>query len=184
MQIKSELRAEFKIKRAAIENKSEKDRLICCNFLSSELYVNSNDILCYCSAGSEIDTSLILSNVLKDGKRLFLPKCTDNRGNMIFYQVKDLSLLKVGMFGIKEPSESGEPFVNGVNAVCVVPGLSFDHLGHRLGYGGGYYDRFLEKFTIKSAGLCYNKLISDELPAEEHDLPVDYIFTENKVIRS
>lgn len=184
MQIKNDLRLELKNKRANILNKIEKDDLICRNFLDSGIYRASEEILCYCSTGSEIDTSSIINASLRDGKKLFLPKCTDNNGNMTFYRVKDVNCLVKGAFGIYEPDESFcSPASGFINAVCVVPGLTFDKKGYRLGYGKGYYDRFLEKFTIISAGLCYNELISDMLPAEKHDLPVDYIFTDCSVIK-
>lgn len=68
-------------------------------------------------------------------------------------------------------------------AVCVVPGLSFDRRGFRLGYGKGYYDRFLEKFTIITVGLCYNELLSGALPADAYDVPVDYIALQDSFIK-
>ena len=71
-----------------------------------------------------------------------------------------------------------------MNALCGGPGLTFDKKGYRLGYGKGYYDRFLEKFTIKSAGLCYNELISESIPADEYDRPVNYIVTDLKIINT
>lgn len=183
MQIKNELRLRLKQKRANILNKSEKDRLICANFLNSSIYASADEILCYCSYGSEVDTSAVICQAIHDGKKLYLPKCLDKNGKMTFYLVKDATALKKGAFGIMEPDISVcKPFKNSKNAVCVVPGLSFDPKGYRLGYGKGYYDRFLEKFTITSVGLCYNELISESLPAESHDLPVDYIITEEKMI--
>ncbi len=68
------------------------------------------------------------------------------------------------------------------NSVCLVPGYSFDMLGYRLGYGKGYYDRFLKKFTIISIGLCYNNFLSNELPADDYDAAVNFIATEDKLI--
>lgn len=183
MQIKNDLRAEFRQKRARTENKSEKDRLICTGFLNSRLYKNAEEILCYFSTGSEIDTMQIINAVFKDGKRLYLPKCTDLNGNMDFYLVKSLDTLITGSYGITEPDPSlSSRAVCFHNAVCIVPALSFDRFGFRLGYGKGYYDRFLEKFTNISVGLCYNELMSDKLPAESYDQPVDYIFTQSEII--
>lgn len=184
MQIKKELRAAFSEKRRMITDKTEKDNAICSAFLNSDIYNSADEILCYCSFGSEIDTSKIIETALNDGKKLYLPKCTDKNGSMTFYLVSDIRNLVKGTFGISEPdTEKCSPAFEFHNAVCVVPGLSFDRNGHRLGYGKGYYDRFLEKFTIKSAGLCYNDLISSSLPAEKYDLPVDYIFTETEIIK-
>lgn len=184
MQIKKELRASFSAKRKQISKKTEKDCAICNYLLNSDIYNSADEILCYSSFGSEIDTSKIIITTLSDGKKLFLPKCTDKNGSMIFYRVTDIENLVKGTFGISEPDTNKcEPALYFNNALCVVPGISFDRSGHRLGYGKGYYDRFLEKFTFKSAGLCYNDLISEFLPADKYDLPVNYIFTETEFIK-
>lgn len=184
MQIKNDLRRELKAKRAQIQNKPEKDRIICSYFLNSDIYKNAEEILCYCSTGSEVDTSVIINSALNDGKKLYLPKCLNNFGNMAFYRVENTKNLVTGAFGICEPDVSVcVPSYEFHNAVCVVPGLSFDKKGRRLGYGKGYYDRFLEKFTIISAGLCYNELISETIPCDKHDIPVNYIFTNKGVIK-
>lgn len=184
MQIKKDLRAAFSVKRSNIKDKKEKDIAICNALLDSDIYKASDEILCYSSFGSEIDTAAIIAAALNDGKKLFLPKCTDKYGNMTFYQVTGFDNLVEGTYGIKEPDiNKCREETNFYNALCIVPGLSFDRNGHRLGYGKGYYDRFLEKFTIKTAGLCYNDLISDSLPADKYDIPVNYIFTETEIIK-
>lgn len=183
--MKNDLRRQFKAKRANIAHKAEKDRLICAHFLSSALYKNTEQILCYSSMGSEPDTFDIIRCAMEDGKKLLLPRCEDKNGNMNFYLIKDASDLVTGTFGIKEPDiKKCEPVFEFTNALCVVPGLTFDKKGYRLGYGKGYYDRFLEKFTIKSAGLCYNELISESIPADEYDRPVNYIVTDLKIINT
>lgn len=184
MQIKSELRKEFKQKRAGILDKSVKDRQICLEFLKTDLYRNSAQILSYFPYSSEIDTSLINERVLADGKQLYLPRCADKDGNMDFYRVESLNNLCTGAYGIREPDPglcAKASYFSG--AVCVVPGLSFDRRGFRLGYGKGYYDRFLEKFTIITVGLCYNELLSGALPADAHDVPVDYIALQDSFIK-
>ena len=184
MQIKKELRAVFSEKRRMITDKTEKDNAICSAFLNSDIYNSADEILCYCSFGSEIDTSKIIETSLNDGKKLYLPKCTDKNGSMTFYLVSDIRNLVKGTFGISEPdTEKCSPVFEFHNAVCVVPGLSFDRNGLRLGYGKGYYDRFLEKFTIKSAGLCYKKKKKKKKTKKKYDLPVDYIFTETEIIK-
>ena len=143
--MKNDLRRQFKAKRANIAHKAEKDRLICAHFLSSALYKNAEQILCYSSMGSEPDTFDIIRCAMEDGKKLLLPRCEDKNGNMNFYLIKDVSDLVTGTFGIKEPDiKKCEPVFEFMNALCVVPGLTFDKKGYRLGYGKGYYDRFLE----------------------------------------
>ena len=182
--VKCELRKAFRAKRAAILNKQEKDQSICSGFLETQLYKNASTILCYASSGSEIDTLPIIRRTLSDGKRLALPRCSDENGNMDFYIVNHLSQLVKGAFGISEPDPAQCEKADGFdNAVCVVPGLSFDRRGYRLGYGKGYYDRFLEKFTFITIGLCYNELLSDVRPTDPFDVPVDYIVLQNSVIK-
>lgn len=182
--VKSELRNALKLKRAAVSDKAVKDLAICNSFLSSQVYKNASQILCYSSSGSEIDTMPVITQAFADGKRLAFPKCRDKNGEMDFYFIENPRQLVAGTFGILEPDPAICEIATGFhNAVCVVPGLSFDLKGHRLGYGKGYYDRFLEKFTFITVGLCYNELLSDALPADKYDVPVDYIALQDAFIK-
>lgn len=184
MQIKNELRKEFKEKRKALYDKKSKDNGICQSFLNSDLYKNSKQILCYAALGGEIDTDVIMRKAFEDNKRVALPVCLDLNGTMEFYYINSLECIKIGAFGIREPDTDKCIAVSDfTDSVCLVPALSFDKNGFRLGYGKGYYDRFIEKFTSISAGLCYNSFISDKLPIDKYDKSVDYIFTENEIIR-
>lgn len=184
MQIKSEFRKEFKEKRKALCDKKSKDNDICQNFLNSDLYKNSKQILCYAALGGEIDTDVIMQKAFEDNKLVALPVCLDLSGTMEFYYINSLECIKIGAFGIREPDmERCTAVSDYADSVCIVPALSFDKNGFRLGYGKGYYDRFIEKFTSISAGLCYNNFISDELPTDKYDKSVDYIFTENEIIQ-
>lgn len=183
MQIKDELRRLYKEKRKQIPDKKLKDNLICERFLSSDLYKNADLILCYASLDDEVSTDKIIVSALRDGKKLALPLCTDRQGNMAFYLINSLSDISKGAFGIREPNaklcERVEDFDN---SVCIVPALSFDKNGYRLGYGKGYYDRFLKNYGFISIGLCYNELMSESLPKDEYDEAVDYIACDDKVI--
>lgn len=180
--MKNELRRKYRELRKSIDNKNQKDFDICLNFLNSDLYKNSKQILCFSSLDGEISTDLIISQTLKDGKALALPACTDGCGNMRFYKVKSIDELISGYFGIKEPDTEKCPLIcDFSSSVCVVPAFCFDKSGFRLGYGKGYYDKFLKKFTSASVGLCYNDFIEEKLPADEYDVPVDYIITQNNI---
>lgn len=181
--MKSELRKKFKTHRNNIIDKDNKDLSICNNFLNSMLYKNANQILCYASLNNEILTDIIIERALEDNKKIALPLCEDLDGNMSFYYIKSLSDIKAGAFGIREPDSSKCFKVNNFDdAICVVPALSFDDKGYRLGYGKGYYDRFLEKIALISVGLCYNDFLSSKLPVDKYDRKVNYIFTEDKII--
>jgi 5-formyltetrahydrofolate cyclo-ligase len=101
---------------------------------------------------------------------------------MDFYYINSMSDLVEGHFGVREPNTATCTKVTDFkDSVCIVPAISYDKLGYRLGYGKGYYDRFLKKFTIISVGMCYNELITDRLPIGEYDVPVDYIITQDGV---
>lgn len=181
--MKKELRKSFKKLRSDISDKSIKDNKICVRFLESDLYAKAEQILCYAALKEEICTKLIIDCALKDNKRVALPYCTDLNGNMEYYYINSAADLKIGSFGISEPdTDKCEKVLNFEKSVCIVPGLSFDVNGFRLGYGKGYYDRFLKKFTSVSVGLCYNELISSRLPVNEFDESVFYIAAEDRII--
>lgn len=183
MPLKSELRRIFRDKRRNITDKTEKDKKICRNILESDLYRNANQVLCYYPLEAEIDTRLIISSALADKKRLALPYCVDTNGNMEFYYINSFKELRQGSYDIMEPDiEVCEKVSDFSGSICIVPGFSFDKKGYRLGYGKGYYDKFLKKFTFNSIGLCYNNFLSNALPAENHDTAVNFIATENKFI--
>ena len=162
--------------------KGKKDFLICRNVLESDLFKKSNPILCYYPLDNEISTLPILEAALKCGKKTALPYCTDDNGNMEFYYINSLDDLRIGSYDIMEPDILNcEKVLDFSGSLCIVPAFSFDKKGFRLGYGKGYYDRFLKKFTFNSIGLCYNSFLSDSLPADEHDIAVQYIATEDKI---
>lgn len=181
--MKNELRGKYRRLRKEIENKAEKDFEICRSFLNSDLYKNAQLILCYSSLDDEISTQAIIEKTLDDGKILALPACLDLSGNMDFYIINSADELKSGCFGIKEPDTDKCTVLSDYSSsVCIVPAFCYDRNGFRLGYGKGYYDKFLKKFTSVSAGLCYNSFIEDKLPADKFDIPVDFIITENNIL--
>lgn len=183
---KTALRKKYKKIRADITSseKSGLDSAITDIVLGSMSYKYAKTILLFSSVGSEPDTDHIAVKALADGKRVFYPK-TYEGGIMKFYRINDLSdLQKDTRFGIKEPSETAEEYIpEGTAELCIVPGLCFDKNGHRIGYGKGYYDRFLAKFKGISAGLTYFGCIAEEPLAFEkrYDKSVDLIFTEKGV---
>ena len=182
MYVKSELRKHFRELRKTISDKQDKDFLICKNVIQSNLFKNANQILCYYPLKDEINTLLIIETALKCGKKTALPYCIDDNGNMDFYYINSLDDLKCGSFDIMEPDiDKCEKVVDFNSSLCVVPAFSFDKQGFRLGYGKGYYDKFLKKFTFNSIGLCYNNFLGDRLPIDKHDVAVKYIATEDKI---
>lgn len=183
---KNALRKKYKKIRADIvtDGKTELDSAMTDVVLSSMSYKYCKTVLLFCSFKDEPDTSEIAKKALKDGKRVFYPKSYDG-GIVRFFKVNSLDdLSDSGMFGIKEPSENSEEYkANGTSELCLVPGLCFDRNGYRIGYGKGYYDRFLAKFAGISAGFAYSGCISEEpiVFEKRYDKHVDMIFTEKGV---
>ena len=152
--------------------------------LSSVSYKFCKTIILFNSIGDEPYTLDIAQKALDDGKRVFFPK-TYNGGIMKFFRVNSLDeLCDNGKFGIREPKEDAEEYTaEGTAELCLVPGLCFDKNGYRIGYGKGYYDRFLSSFKGISAGVTYTGCRSEEaIPYEKrYDKCVDIIFTEKGV---
>ncbi|MCH5301033.1 MAG: 5-formyltetrahydrofolate cyclo-ligase [Ruminococcus sp.] len=160
------------------EQKEKLDIILQENFLKSDYYKNSQTVLAFVSKDIEISTDLILQSALKDGKTLALPKCREEN-KMDFFIVKDLSQLKKGYYDLLEPDKDKcEILSDFENSICLVPGLVFDREGFRLGFGKGYYDRFLQDYKGICAGMCYCKLVESKLPRGFYDKPVDVLFTE------
>ncbi|WP_448901646.1 5-formyltetrahydrofolate cyclo-ligase [Eubacterium sp.] len=182
---KKELRSYIKSKRKTIENKAEKDSLIAQNLLSLDEIKKADTVLCYISLDDEIYTDEIVRVLLDSGKRVGAPYCVDNNGNMDFYYITDFDDLRIQSFGVREPVlEKCEKITSFDNAVIILPGLCFDKNGNRLGYGKGYYDRFLQIHSLISVGLCYNSLIVKKVPTDMYDKKADIIVTENDIIKT
>jgi len=183
---KNALRKKYKKIRAEIvsENKAGLDLAMTRTVLSSMSYKYCKTLLLFSSFGDEPDTSEIAKKALADGKRVFYPKSYDG-GIIKFYKVNSMDeLSESGMFGIKEPSEKAEEYeAQGTAELCLVPGLCFDKNGFRIGYGKGYYDRFLAKFKGIAAGFVYSGCVSKEpiVFEKRYDKSVDIIFSEKGV---
>lgn len=148
-------------------------------FVSSEFIESKSLFLVYVSVNDEVDTLHIINYLLQKGKKVAVPKC-GRVGHMDFYFISSLDELSPSMYGIPEPEGEKSKKVDVVkDALCIVPGIAFDISGRRIGYGGGYYDRFIEKHSdMLTVGFCYDNLIYDNVPYEKHDRCVDYIITE------
>ena len=181
---KKELRSYIKTKRKSVENKAEKDSLVAQNLLSLDEIKKAYTVLCYISLDDEICTDEIIRVLLDSGKSVGAPYCVDNNGNMDFYYITDFDDLRIQSFGVREPViEKCKKVTSFDNTIIILPGLCFDSNGNRLGYGKGYYDRFLQIHSLISVGLCYNSLIVKKVPTDMYDKKADIIVTENDVIR-
>lgn len=183
---KRSLRREFKELRRSMSryDKRYADSEIARRFLESDVYAENDKLLCYISSEIEVDTYLIIERALSDGKQVYAPKCMSGN-DMRFIRISSFNDLHKGAYGILEPDDTEkdvQEYIGG-SALCVVPGLSFDISGGRLGYGMGFYDRFLsQNAQLYTVGLCYDSCIMDSLPLEETDKRVTKIITEVKTI--
>lgn len=179
---KTFLRKKFKAVRS--EAKSEdKDEKIFKLTVESDAFRDADIIFAYFSVGSEADTLRIIEYALSDGKDVAVPKCTDRNGTMDFYFINDINnSLKDGMFSLKEPDTAFCVKAHGTEkSFCIVPALAIDKDGYRLGYGGGYYDRYLSSFKGVTAGLCYEECFCEELPRDKYDIRLNMIITDYKI---
>lgn len=182
---KRELRIQYKMLRNEMssEEKASSDGQIANRFLSSEIYKGNCIFYVYVSAEIEVDTRSIITQCFQDGKRVFAPRCISGTNIMNFYEIKSFDDLEKGAFGIMEPKkECIADLTDTSHCVCIVPGLAFDINGYRLGFGKGFYDRFLKNFKGSKIGLCYESCISDKLCRDEFDIPVNTIITDKKEI--
>ena len=172
---KKELRAKIKeAKRAMTETQiDELSCDLCRQFLETEEYRNAKTIYGYLPYNQEVRTWALLEQALKDGKKVAVPKVYGD--DMRFIYMDDLSAVFDGYAGIPEPIADA-PVADDPTALVLMPGLAFDREGHRIGYGGGFYDRFLENEpNHPTVALCYHFQMLEHLDTEEHDIPVDRV---------
>ncbi len=179
--LKNEYREKYRKARANLssEEKALLESKIASAFTSTMVYKCSSQILLYASMDDEISTWEIAKKALADGKKLLYPKC-EGEHEMSFYYASSIEELKSGMFGIPEPT-GGEVYRPNNGDVCIVPGLAYDKYGYRLGYGRGFYDRFLSGFSGVTVGLCYSSFIDSCLPRGKYDVKTDVVLTEKGV---
>ncbi len=145
--------------------------------------INACDrILVYCSMGREVDTRRLIDTMFKMGKTIALPVC-EGDGIMHFSVLNPDGQKIEGMYGILEPPADAEVIVPKDGDVIVVPALTFDYRGYRLGKGSGYYDRFLARHDFFSIGLARDCLLCDFVPRESHDRKVNCLVTEKEIRR-
>lgn len=175
---KKELRKEL-ISRRKNMDKSYRvisDEMIYNNLKACHEIADASVILTYISTEIEVDTIRFIKKMLGLGKTVAAPRCEGK--NMRFIKISSLDDLKEGAFGIPEP-KGDEEITDFSKGVCITPALSFNENGFRLGYGGGFYDRFFEKFDGISVGICYESFMG-EIPLEEFDRPIDILITEKE----
>ena len=172
---KKELRQRIRrLKRAMTQEQiQDASRKLGTMLLESPLYQQARTVYGYLPYNQEVRTVPMLEQALRDGKRVAVPKVYGDE--MTFIYMEDLSLVADGYAGIPEPIADG-PVADDPTALVLMPGLAFDRQGHRIGYGGGFYDKFLENEPEHpTLALCYVFQIVEDIPVEEHDKIVDCV---------
>lgn len=178
---KKELRSQMIKLREAItkEEKSILDKKAFINVINSKEYNRAKNIFIYVSYKSELYTHEIIKYSLKNGKKIFVPKVISKSEGMKAVEIKDFSDLSKSSYGILEPitNKYAEP---SIIELSLTPGLAFDKSGGRIGYGGGFYDRYMKnlKGSAVNIGLCYKLQIIERVPMDEFDVRVDGIITD------
>lgn len=182
--VKTNLRNEFKKIRNTMteETKQQLDLELQSRLLSLPEYNKCDVLFTYIAKDIEVETKGIINAAFANGKRVAVPRCIVPDRLMDFYYIESLDQVEPSTYGLLEPVPSRCEKVTGYkNAFCIVPGLAFDAEGYRLGFGMGYYDRFLSEFKGKTAGMCYTSCMKWNLPHGYYDKPVTVLITEKYV---
>jgi len=185
---KNALRKKMLATRSALSETEvmNKSTFICQHLYIDDAYKNAKLILIYASYNNEADTFGIVKKALADGKRVAFPKCelSDGIPSIDFYEVNNTDDLISGYKGIPEPNIEGKELkkISEKADLCIVPGVAFDKVGNRIGYGKGFYDRFIEKQTADTyIGIGFDFQVVKKIPVEETDKALDMIITEERV---
>lgn len=159
--------------------RQQRDQKILQRLFNLPDFQQADRVLFYVSFGSEVSTHDMMRRCF-GGKTVLAPRVNGNELHV--HELASMDELKSGAFGILEPV-TGLPEVDPATVqIVLVPGAAFDLRGHRIGYGKGYYDRMLEGVSALKIGLCYDRQIIDAVPEQEHDIPVDIVITNERLV--
>lgn len=181
---KNALRAQMKQQRRALtlNDIAEKSCSIISQFLSLEQYLSASCVMVYLSAFHEPDTAALIHHALSNNKRVVVPITHIDTHTLTLSYLTDYRSLRKGAYHILEPVHIIPASTQDID-IITIPGLAFDRRGNRLGFGAGYYDRLLSETTALKIGLCYDFQLVDALAAEKHDIPMDMLITETKILQ-
>lgn len=147
-----------------------------------DVYKTSKSIMVYSAIKNEVNLSMVVIDALKNDKVVVYPKSIKDTINILPCIVSNIEELKVGEYGILEPPANKIINKNDLDMVFV-PGVAYDYNGYRIGYGAGYYDRFLEDYIGIKVGICYSFQMVKDAYKDEHDIKMDYIITEKGILK-
>ena len=185
--MKNRIRKEIIRKRDALDlkEKTSFDNIIKEKFKETEAYKKSRNIFIYIGFGSEIETAKYIEEFLKEGKKVFVPRINNAIKTMEAVEITSLKELERNNFGILEPTKDKEAINKKELQLIIMPGVAFDMKRGRIGYGGGYYDKYMENIdsSIPKIALAYELQIIDRVPCQDHDILPDSIITEKRCIK-
>lgn len=156
-----------------------KSQIICDRVMANEKFIYAETILIYMPIGSEVLTLPLIEAAWSLKKRVGIPKTNGNE--MDFYELNDFNELIIGAFNVREPNHSNPISIK--NTLLILPGVVFDYHKNRIGYGKGFYDRYLKSHSdIETIALAFECQIVDSIEVESHDISVNRIFTEQQII--
>jgi len=150
--------------------------------LAFEPFLKAESVMAYIACRGELSLEPVISCVLASGRTLLLPRC-EAPGVMTARRVRRMGELVPGAYGLMEPAADSEIVPPEDIDLILVPGAAFDLRGGRIGQGGGYYDRFLEKTDALRVGVCHGFALLDAVPAEAHDARMDFVLTPQGFVR-
>ena len=169
------------------DERSVKNERITDSVTGTPEYKAARDVLIYVSTGSEADTTELIKRCFEDKKNVYVPKVYGKE--MRFISIGSLDELTPGYYGIMEPVSDEPVWEKGSrdtynDSLCIMPGLAFDRKFNRIGYGGGFYDKFLEKAQVYKMAVCYDCQIVERIDAQDTDIKPDMIVTDMEVIKN
>lgn len=185
-QQKDEIRETYGARRRAIsaEEKEKRDAKICSYASALVSFRHADYVLLYAATDNEINVDPLAEAALAAGKKVAFPRCDKENHTMTYHIVSALDELEPGAYGIREPAADAplyDPELSLGSAVCFVPGLVYDKAGFRLGYGKGFYDRYLAAFAGCTIGVVYSDYILPAVPRGRYDVAVNTLLTEKGV---
>ncbi|MGB9886147.1 MAG: 5-formyltetrahydrofolate cyclo-ligase [Moorellales bacterium] len=185
-QEKKALRARLLTRRQSLppEEVRTLSRAVAVRVKALECFHQARVVFAYVAFRQEIETAELIQTAWETGKRVAVPRVDRQNRRLLALEIRSWSELAPGTWGIPEPGPAAPAVAPEEIDLALVPGVAFDRRGYRLGYGGGYYDRFLPLLRpeARSLGLAYSWQVLERLPVESTDVPVDYVVTEQELI--
>ncbi len=172
---KQTLRRKYLEIRKSISNKELKSNIIFNKIINTKEYRDAHTIAMYKSLKSEVNTDKLIDYAIANNKVVLIPKV--EKDNLVFYKIDKQTKLIKSNFGVLEPVNSQIITKENIDLI-IVPGVCFDQKGNRLGFGKGYYDRFLNDMKTIKIGICYKEQLSDNIPTNNNDIKMDLIITD------